>query len=765
MKKILLLGERSYAASGLYKLLKENGFGVDCFSRGEGTRKGDFVTGDVFNISLNSHLPDQYDIVINFILIKNESIDSNISFIKEVDKLCRLKKVKNLIHISSISCYAGNMDYVDEKSEIEKNHENKGGYGAIKVAVDNFLASLEKPYKLSFIRPGFIFDSDSTPDISGIGRKLLNGIAIIMGNNKTPLTLINRKSFHEGLLRVIKTGCSHQTYLMFENNDSTKRDFLQNNGYKTAIPLNKLLVVSAARMLQKIGLFSPSQLEQVKSLFRKTEYNCYQTEYNLQYSFIADSFCIIGAGTYGSYLADKIRESQKDAFITVFDVGNEKIKNEEEIGYRTNILRDPYTGTSDGRFFGFGGTSTKWGGQLLTFSENDFNKPTGFLHDIIKLNQKHRDNVYRKFNINDTFEEKHIDTDNGLFIKTGFWLGYFRRNLFKYFRVRKIDNLKIIADSRIARLLTNEKFIKGIEYIKTGEKRTARFDRYFLCAGAFESFRILLSSNLMPNKSVAFSDHLSQKVFLVKGPAKIGEDDFTFRVNGSSLITKRIIGEIDNVSFYVNPNFNDNFPFFQNLKTLLFKKEFSYNLLKSMIVDLPDFIRFVWSIFIKRRIYAYNNEWEIKIDIENPTLASNVALSDSIDEFGINSLDVEFIMDNKASELYKKIHMLIKDYLDKHKVKYSEIADEIHVTKCEDTYHPYGMLDNINSVDEYFNWFDNMLVVNTGILPRAGGINTAGAVFPIIEEYFSRNSENNASQEIAVKDRDIQTIHALRAKP
>ena len=30
--------------------------------------------------------------------------------------------------------------------------------------------------------------------------------------------------------------------------------------------------------------------------------------------------------------------------------------------------------------------------------------------------------------------------------------------------------------------------------------------------------------------------------------------------------------------------------------------------------------------------------------------------------------------------------------------------------------------------------FDNMLVVNTGVLPRAGGINSTCAVLPLVEE-------------------------------
>ena len=47
------------------------------------------------------------------------------------------------------------------------------------------------------------------------------------------------------------------------------------------------------------------------------------------------------------------------------------------------------------------------------------------------------------------------------------------------------------------------------------------------------------------------------------------------------------------------------------------------------------------------------------------------------------------------------------------------------------------MLSDSEDIESYFSRFPNMLVVNTGILPRAGGINTTAACFPIIEEYVT----------------------------
>jgi len=68
---------------------------------------------------------------------------------------------------------------------------------------------------------------------------------------------------------------------------------------------------------------------------------------------------------------------------------------------------------------------------------------------------------------------------------------------------------------------------------------------------------------------------------------------------------------------------------------------------------------------------------------------------------------------------------------------FEECFDTINVKNSEDIYHPYGMFSDFNSVEEYFNRFDNMLIVSTGVLPRAGGINPTAAVLPLVDEFIN----------------------------
>ncbi len=326
---------------------------------------------------------------------------------------------------------------------------------------------------------------------------------------------------------------------------------------------------------------------------------------------------VLGAGTYGSYVINSLLEKYPDADITLFDVGDKNCKSESEIGYYSSLKNSLYKGLTDGRFFGFGGASVKWGGQLLTFTDNDFRHPDQFMRDVTALDGKYKDRMLAKFDIENKFPEKHIS--DGLFTKTGVWLSALHHDFFKWFKINKRKQVTIKANHRVVRLESrNGKEIDAIIYLKEGKEEREAFDFYFLTAGAFECARILLCSELVDGDKVFFSDHLSQKVFKIKKTTVIGDEDFVFRMRGTSLITKRMVGEIDNCSYYVHPVFNLKFPFFESVKQILFKRHFEWKYLMNVFRDIPNVMGFAWSVLVKRKMYVMNDEWFLYIDIENP---------------------------------------------------------------------------------------------------------------------------------------------------
>lgn len=448
------------------------------------------------------------------------------------------------------------------------------------------------------------------------------------------------------------------------------------------------------------------------------------------------NIAVIGSGAYGSYIIDTLLKKDPTLKITLFEVGNKHIKNESDIGYKTNMLNRGYLATSKGRFFGFGGATNKWGGGILLFSKNDFQSPATFLSDIVDLNIKYKDTIYRKFKFQDSFNENIIS--NGFFTKHGIWLGYFRRNLFRYFKIASYKQVTLCQDARVSKFNFENKKIKELVYLKDGKEYTKSFDKYFLAAGAFESHRILLNSGISNNGIFTFSDHISQPMFKIKGSTVIGKDDFALIVKGASLRSNRIIGEIEEHSYFINPIFNKNYAFFQNLKLLLFKGVFTWKLVGSIFQDIPSAILFAYYFFVKKRIYAYKNEWAFYIDIENPREQNYIKLSSERDRYGQRGLDLNFEVNEKATYIFNEARKKLKEYLDANHVNYESCNENIQIQKVEDTYHPFGMMSDFDSINDYFTKYPDLLIVNSGILPRAGGINSTAAMFPVIEEYVNR---------------------------
>lgn len=737
MKKVLVCGHKSFVATGLDKIFEAKGIHFDCFSRGNKGRNGNVVSGDVLKMADNEYL-DMYDTVINFIIIKNEGVDKNIEYIASLLAFCKKHKVRNLIQISSISVYPNKMDIVTEDTEIEKDYTNKGGYASIKVAVDNYLMQhVDDSIHISFVRPGFVYTK--AQEISKKGILLsLGGFNILLGDKRTTLPLICREKFHDALSIIVQSEKMERVYLLLnkDREDGTKYNFACRQWNIKPLTLPRLPIMAIVGVLANLGMLKPHHYQKFVGLFKRTWFNSEATERILGINLGKKTFAVIGAGTYGSYVSNLLSVVYPHEQIDLYDVGDENLKDEREIGYLSNITNAPYEGLQKSRFFGYGGASVKWGGQLLTFSDNDFASPTGYLRDIVEINKKYKEKVLSRFNLVNNIPD--IKINENLFVKTGIWLSYFHRNLFKHFKIKQNRKINIVHNSRVTRLLANDGHISGFEYLHNNKLKTVCYDQYFLTSGAFESSRLLIHSGLSDEKDIMpFSDHLSQRAFKVKSGIKMGNIDFRFLVSGASLITKRFVGEVDGYSFYSQPICNEDFPFFKDLKKLLFGHKFGIGIILNILKNIPQCIAFAWYMIILKKMYVYNDEFYLQIDIEAPRESGKITLNEERDNWGEHAVDVDLSIMPMTGELFTKARAVVKEYLDNNGVVYEELPFSTTAERYEDVYHPFGMFCDFDSVGDYFKRFDNMLVVNTGVLPRAGGINSTCAVMPLVEEYIN----------------------------
>jgi choline dehydrogenase-like flavoprotein len=85
--------------------------------------------------------------------------------------------------------------------------------------------------------------------------------------------------------------------------------------------------------------------------------------------------CVLGGGIAGLMLAHKL--AGRGFNVHLLEGGGLELEPRSQSLFDAEIAGDPYKGASEGRFRVFGGTSTRWGGQLLPYTEDVFSPTTG----------------------------------------------------------------------------------------------------------------------------------------------------------------------------------------------------------------------------------------------------------------------------------------------------------------------------------------------------------------------------------------------------
>lgn len=276
MRNFLICGASSFVAKGFMELLKSCGYYVDTFGR---------ANGKYLDIDKNSELAAKYDVVINFAVLKDQSLDDNVKYIKALIEMCKAKHVKKLIHFSSIMVYNYHLGRFDEKSQIDTVKDTlMEGYGKIKIAVDEYINSIKEflPFEVVLVRPGYVLaDNRPAPFI----KRLPFGINVILGNKRSKQPIVRREDIHKALVKIIETEKNLPVYHLFQNNDITKYAFAKQMVGGLILTLPKAIFERIPYLMMKLHIIKPSLYSRFDGMYNYNVASSEMTEKKLKIQF------------------------------------------------------------------------------------------------------------------------------------------------------------------------------------------------------------------------------------------------------------------------------------------------------------------------------------------------------------------------------------------------------------------------------------------------------------------------------------------------
>lgn len=283
--KVLLIGETSYVAKGCIDYLKNANYKVQTFGRGDACRNHDSIKGNIYDINENSHFDDEYDFVVNYVVVKDQDVEDNIRYIKKLIDFCKSKHIKKLIHFSSIMVYNYQEKSITETTPIERlDSTYKKGYGEIKIAVDEYLMQVKDdlPFELVLVRPGYVLADDrDCPFI----KNLPLGLTLIKGNFKSKQPIVRREDIHTSLAQIMNTAKNNDIYHLFPNNEMTKYKYAKNINSGLIIPMPKCIFKWIPMIFMKLGILSKSIYSRFEGMYIESNFSSSVTEKKLNVKF------------------------------------------------------------------------------------------------------------------------------------------------------------------------------------------------------------------------------------------------------------------------------------------------------------------------------------------------------------------------------------------------------------------------------------------------------------------------------------------------
>lgn len=479
--------------------------------------------------------------------------------------------------------------------------------------------------------------------------------------------------------------------------------------------------------------------------------------------------CIIGAGAAGLYVAQRLDGTKMR--IVILEAGPRVAVTPAAAGFDTELSTEVYRGTTEGRAFGIGGTTTRWGGQLIPFHRADGIRSnpatcTVWEHILQTVNRNGRV-VSNVLGLNEDPDAKPAETRlpaefeprlfaAGLSPAISRWLPFSRRNFAGLADdQRKSVNVTIYCDAVAAQWKLGD--TGGGTHVdevlarnESGQTLRISASQYIIAAGAIESTRILQEINatgptlaLRRNAAIGrcLSDHLSFRVgtFTAQSRIRVARA-FAPRFSHGVMQSWRFV-ETDpspnQCRYFAHVLFPTDNPGFRLARFILQgiqARRLAIPSPKALGKGAVGLWNIAWSRWARSRLFIdLNSPSYLQLDMEQrPSTSNMVYLGDSLDRYGRRVAVVDWrVSDQDRSDMCRARSDLTSRW-SKMGVPFTidEASEQQHLAmKPHDAYHPVGTCRLGNDAKAVVGFdlkvagTENLYVLSTAMFPSAGSAN------------------------------------------
>jgi choline dehydrogenase-like flavoprotein len=482
---------------------------------------------------------------------------------------------------------------------------------------------------------------------------------------------------------------------------------------------------------------------------------------------IHSGICIVGGGIAGLVLATQMASAGID--VTLLEAGGLELEDRSQALYEAEMGQTRHTGTTLGRFRTFGGSSTRWGGQLLSYPEAILHPVPGSPSHAWPLASRELEHHYEQ--VLAIFQIPPLPFDDTLLTALGHdtvafppdvalryskWAPFQRRNLAQTIGRECLDSakIKLYTHANVASLEGSDGAIRNARVLDySGRAFLFTAEHFVVCCGTVESSRLLLLSPDVPDPygqiGRGFGDHISLPVALLGSKARSAVSRmlgpffadgvlYTPKIEAASELQRDANLLAVMAHFTIEEPEDSGISAVRNVLTSIQHRRLKEALTKNlvpMIRGIGDIVRLAWALKVKkRRGISSRATMRLNIDLEQSLDAGNrVTLSDNVDALGLRKAMVHWTVSEQERETVRRFAPMVRDRLESIGIPAFEwdpaISTGATIT-LTDTYHPFGGLrmgsdPQVSAVDTQLkvHGTSNLYVASCAVFPSGGSSN------------------------------------------